>query len=813
MPENVVINIEANTSGLQQTIDLMVKMGVVTEDTARKFKAVNDQTMAGLNKAASDTKKSFEEVSRAVDNIKKDNGLAKALDVSKEALNVGNSFNSLRAQLKAATLETQQLADKFGELDPRTLAAAKRAGELKDKIGDINAQIAALTPEGKFNAIKNLAGAIGGVFQVATGALQAFGVESERATKIAQQFQGALNIFGGLSQLAQVKDAMVALRGVIGATTAAKEADIVVTEAAAAANTAFSASLSPLGIGLIVAALGGIVYAMTQIGDSTENTKNKTIGLTEATKQLVDEQKKLKELKKGELDADLELQVVTGEKTKENARRIQLQRDSAEKQAEVQERINKTLDNQNKLQKKISDDQQALNEISKQSFQGSGEARKAIEERIAANQKELTVTTKLYQTQAAEKASIDKQYTTQFQASKIGEAKAAEEAEKAKQDAAKKTAQTQQEKPKTNTELYKQEYDRLLSLQKQYFDGVKLEALKSGKSQEDIAKDLEQVEIDRLTQQIDAAKATYQDYTALEVQLQELINKRKGLPPIKAQVSEDVSQIPDYVKDIIAQLDNLNEQVTESLIQSAGQIVTSYFGQYLEGIQNATEMQREELDKQEQDLQESYDKRLIGRMELEAKEQDLMVQKNALERKLKADQAKADRQKALFDVAINTASALVRLWVDPGFPQAAPLVPYIVGLGAIQAGTIMAQPLPKYKKGTLMVPGIGNEDTHPALLTPGEAVIPKDTNAKYREAIGAIYHGKISPQDLNSFVRMKLKGDYSSERSSSTSGGTMKMDTSDLYALGKIIRRNDGVVIKNVGELASIIASMHNPRR
>jgi TP901 family phage tail tape measure protein len=48
-----------------------------------------------------------------------------------------------------------------------------------------------------------------------------------------------------------------------------------------------------------------------------------------------------------------------------------------------------------------------------------------------------------------------------------------------------------------------------------------------------------------------------------------------------------------------------------------------------------------------------------------------------------------------------------------------------------------------YNKGIVMVPGSGNKDTEPAMLTPGEAVIPADMAKKYGSLINAMISGNI----------------------------------------------------------------------
>ena len=277
MAENVVINIEANTQGLDTTIQLLTKLGVLEQKVADDWAKSNAENSAKIKQSTAEAVKGFDKLAASVKSVKADNGLAKALDITAPAAKAGQSILSLKAQLKAATDQAQQLADQYGELDPRALKAAQSASELRQKIEDTNRVIKALDPGEKFNTIKNFAGSIGGLFQVATGSLQAFGVENERATKIAQQFQGALNIFAGLNALTELKDTFIGLKAALGLSTIATEAQAAATTAegaaateAAAANTTFAASLSATGIGAIVVALGALVGLFITMADNAE---------------------------------------------------------------------------------------------------------------------------------------------------------------------------------------------------------------------------------------------------------------------------------------------------------------------------------------------------------------------------------------------------------------------------------------------------------------------------------------------------------------------------------------------------------------
>ncbi len=72
---------------------------------------------------------------------------------------------------------------------------------------------------------------------------------------------------------------------------------------------------------------------------------------------------------------------------------------------------------------------------------------------------------------------------------------------------------------------------------------------------------------------------------------------------------------------------------------------------------------------------------------------------------------------------------------------------YRNALGALQQfaqrNPGMMMPPKKYNKGVVVVPGSGNKDTVPAMLTPGEAVIPADMTKKYGALINGMIAGNI----------------------------------------------------------------------
>jgi len=765
--ETVVINIEANTQGLQSTIDLLTKLGVVEQKVADEFRKTNEQNVTSLNKNVQATTKEFEKLDKAVKGIKADNQLAKGLDASKEIAKTGNSFTSLRQQFKEATKEVEQLTEKFGALDARTIAAAQKAGELGSEIDNINKQIAALTPEGKFQAIQNLGGAIAGVFQVATGALQAFGVESEQATKIAQQFQGALNIFGGLSQLSQLKDSLTAVKGALGLTTAAQVANTTVTEGAtvateaqAVANTtatstfrALTAAMAANPFTTVLIAITAVVGAIALFSDETEDATEKVKDLNNALESTnigyEGEVKALERIGKVELDnlqTRIDVRKAQGAGIKEIA---DLERKLLEEQGkQLQLRANANT-------RALNEDIAAYNQLIGVAGEEAAKTRAELDKRIA------------------DRRDFNKQVVV--------------DAQLLKNDIVVLEAET--------TAALKKEYDA------------------QANDREIAAQRKRDAELGPVIKAPTAAPVTE---IPIEQPPQEIVTtvSYKVDPQAQKEYEANVQSAKDQLEELKASVGQL---ALNTGLDIAFQQIDKLFEEQLDRVNRLKEAQLEAITEEEEALTESYENRKIGKRELEEEQERLARQRIAAEKKaekevneIKKKQDIANRAAALFNIGINTWVAISKTTAELGAVLAAPLIPLLITQGAIQAAAVLAQPLPRYKKGTLSVGGVGSEDSELALLQPGEAVIPTDTNRRYHPAIKAIYHGKIKPEDINNFVNLKLRGDYSASDSRPV---TAKMDTSDLYALGRIMKKNDGVYVRNIVELAALITDSYNPRR
>ena len=98
-----------------------------------------------------------------------------------------------------------------------------------------------------------------------------------------------------------------------------------------------------------------------------------------------------------------------------------------------------------------------------------------------------------------------------------------------------------------------------------------------------------------------------------------------------------------------------------------------------------------------------------------------------------------------------------------------------------------------------------------AMLRPGEAVIPTDTNRSYAPSIKAIYQKQIKPSEINAFVLNKLSGRGSIGRDTAITASV------DTFALSKAMNKNRAVEVTNANIVGKVIANemmkAYNPRR
>jgi len=170
----------------------------------------------------------------------------------------------------------------------------------------------------------------------------------------------------------------------------------------------------------------------------------------------------------------------------------------------------------------------------------------------------------------------------------------------------------------------------------------------------------------------------------------ELIEEEKNLTE---KIEEEEEKRLEAHKERIEnqkELDKLYEQVRLEAEQSAINIITD---QYNASIDNklAKFMASNEAEKEIQ--KDRLDKGIISEAQYKKKIE-------ALDLKARQESAKAEKKKALFDIGINTLVGVLKTTANLGLPAAIPFIAATIALGAIQASTVAAKPIPKFRHGS-----------------------------------------------------------------------------------------------------------------
>lgn len=160
-------------------------------------------------------------------------------------------FQTLRAQIKEATIEMQKLAAAGKEGTEEYVRAAAKIGALKDELGDAADTAAALgTVAGKFGAVTRSLSVVAGGFTAIQGAIGLAGGDAKEFEKTMQRVQSAMALSTGLAQLSEMGDSFTNLKKV-----------------AVGAFNSIKVAIGSSGVGLLVIGLGAAITALAMNWD------------------------------------------------------------------------------------------------------------------------------------------------------------------------------------------------------------------------------------------------------------------------------------------------------------------------------------------------------------------------------------------------------------------------------------------------------------------------------------------------------------------------------------------------------------------
>lgn len=232
--------------------------------------------------------------------------IEKIIDINVNAQPAEEATKSLKAQLREATLQAQQMADKYGLMSKEAVEAAKRAADIKDRIEDANDAIQAFKGEGLFTATTKSLSAVASGFAAVQGAIGLAGAESKEFEETILKVQSAMALAQGLAGLEDAGRAFKQLSTVV-------QSFAVVQKISTAAQWLWNAAMAANPIGAILTAIVAVIAAGYQLikffmdsaeanETAMEATKRNTQALKEQQDQFAKSSKTLAENNKFQYD-------------------------------------------------------------------------------------------------------------------------------------------------------------------------------------------------------------------------------------------------------------------------------------------------------------------------------------------------------------------------------------------------------------------------------------------------------------------------------------------------------------------------------
>lgn len=136
-------------------------------------------------------------------------------------------------------------------------------------------------------------------------------------------------------------------------------------------------------------------------------------------------------------------------------------------------------------------------------------------------------------------------------------------------------------------------------------------------------------------------------------------------------------------------------QVSSDAIHEVGNLFAAFADRRIQKIDDQIREDEERTDRllRNEALTEEQRKQI---------EQESEIRRQQLEQKKAREQEKAARTEkafAMFDIALNTAAAIMKTFAQLGFPAGVPMSIAVGAIGALQLATVAAKPIPKYKHG------------------------------------------------------------------------------------------------------------------
>lgn len=206
-------------------------------------------------------------------------------------------------------------------------------------------------------------------------------------------------------------------------------------------------------------------------------------------------------------------------------------------------------------------------------------------------------------------------------------------------------------------------------------------------------------------------------------------------------------------------------QAISELLSGFADLGTAIFERKMEEIEAEQDANDEAYEKEVERIEKLEENGAISTEEAEArkraaedktkqKEEEIAKKKAVLQEK----QAKFDKANNVIQTIMSTSLAVMRAWTNPF--TAPEIIPLIIAQGVIQLATILAQPIPKYAKGTKDHPGglaiVGDGGKKEGIITDNGLFVTPDKPT----LVNLPAHAQVIPDLSYIYDRDGLTSDY-----------------------------------------------------
>lgn len=267
----------------------------------------------------------------------------------------------------------------------------------------------------------------------------------------------------------------------------------------------------------------------------------------------------------------------------------------------------------------------------------------------------------------------------------------------------------------------------LSMLEQQYSKGIiKKEAYEKKKA------DLQyQYAVQALQQEIDLLEKSLYLFSG-----DERLEMEKKIAQLRVQLSKETTDKinADAEKELKERqkVEEAKKKLIQEAVNAIAEIGSSMFDRRIQEIEAEIDANQEAYDKKVEEIDALAEKDVITKEEAEARKRVAEEQSSVRNAELEKKKADLQTRQARFQKTIDITQtiAATALAVTKALPNLV-LAALVAATGAIQLATIIAQPIPKYAKGTDYHPGglaiVGDAGKHEAVISGGKAYITPDT--------------------------------------------------------------------------------------